>query len=251
MDNLRKNELEELKKFFVEDGWVDGLFQMLFFLEDVKVGMYLQEERRRRKLKRLRNMLYWFEGIYVSMRHGGYATKNKELYKQWNKFFRFERDAEKFLGYPSCCVRAHIIMTGSVKNSVYLYSIIKAIKEGRKPIQDLQQILSSVMFLHHYPCRIDCARSNELAEKYAQVIIKYNWLVADLLPDYKKHKIKVEIIDLQALSNLPTLVQDQLRNPNIVSLWGFNPIDVTEILENNMAFKETIAYGKQLLESFL
>ena len=85
MGKLLKNELEELKRFFVEWGWADGLFQILFLLEDVKPGVDVGLRRKRRKLKRLRSMLYWFD-LYVSTWHGGYATKNKDLYNEWNRY---------------------------------------------------------------------------------------------------------------------------------------------------------------------
>lgn len=245
MDEIRRNELKELKKFFVDEKWVDGLFQILFLLEDIKPGMDLQQERRR-KLKHLRNMLYWFD-LYVSIKHGGYATKNKKLYKQWNKFFGFKKDAEKFLGYPTCCVRAENLLNGHAKYSVYLYSIVKEIRAGKRTIKDLQQFIDFIMFLHHYPCRIDCNISNDLVRKYLQVIKKYYWLVEDILPDERKHKIKILKVALQALSNPP----DELRNTTITSQFGFYPIDIAEILENGRAFTENVEYGEYLLDSLL
>ena len=44
MDELMRNELEELKRFFVDNGWVDGLFQVLFLFENAKPGVYLQQK---------------------------------------------------------------------------------------------------------------------------------------------------------------------------------------------------------------
>jgi len=129
MNELLRTELEELKKFFVEIGWVDGLFQTLFLLEDAKPGVDLQGGK---KLKQLRNILSWFN-LHVSKRHGGYATKNEELYKGWNRIFGFKEDAEKFLGYPHCCVQAHNLGFGNpMTSAVSIYSIIKDIKSGRK-----------------------------------------------------------------------------------------------------------------------
>ena len=137
MNELLRTELQELKRFYVDNGWVDGLFQILFLLEDVKVGVYLQEDNGR-KLKQLRNMLYWF-GLHVSIRHGGYATKNKELYREWNKFFGFKLDAEKLLGYPNCCVAVHNSGFGGTITAVYLYTLIKEVRAGKKSKQHIRQ----------------------------------------------------------------------------------------------------------------
>ena len=154
MGKLLRNELEELKRFFVEGGWwTDGLFQILFLLEDVKPGVDLGLRRKRRKLKRLRSMLYWFD-LYVSTWHGGYATKNKDLYNEWNRVFGFKMDAERFLGYPSCCVLIQNLGFGSAHLGVHLYSIIKDVKFGRKTRQAIQQFLINLRFLHHFPCKI-------------------------------------------------------------------------------------------------
>lgn len=45
MEEIKRQELEELKKFFIDEGWEEGLFQILFLLEDVKPGVYLQHEK--------------------------------------------------------------------------------------------------------------------------------------------------------------------------------------------------------------
>ena len=198
MQELKRNELEELKKFLVDEGWVDGLFQILFLLEDTKIGVYLQGEQKRRKLKHLRNMLYWFD-LYVSMGHGGYATKNKGLYKEWNKFFGFKLDAEKFLGYPSCCVRVHNLHIPV--SIIHFYSLIKEIRFGRKSINDLRQFLINLRFLHHNPCKSNCIESINIERRFEYIIRKYSWLVNDLLPNFDKTKIKGLI---QSLELLPT-----------------------------------------------
>ena len=246
MEEIRRNELEELKKFFVDEGWVDGFFQILFLLEDVKAGVYLQQERKRKKLKHVRNMLYWFD-LYVSMRHGGYATKNSELYREWNKFFGFESNAEKFLGYPSCCVKVHNIHVPAYM--IHLYSSIKEIKSGRKSQIALRQFLINLRFLHHHPCKINCAYSINLERKFEAVIRKYQWLVKDLLRDFDGQRIRGLI---QNLELLPTqLSRDLLSNRNLLIKLEINSNDLREILENAESFRENLTYGKHLLESFL
>ena len=246
MEEIKKNELEELKKFFVDEGWVDGFFQILFLLEDVKVGVYLQQEKKRRKLKHLRNMLYWF-GLFVSMRHGGYTTKSEELDKEWNKFFGFDRNAEKFLDYPSCCVKVHNLNIPAYL--IQLYSLIKEIKLGRKSQVTLRQFLINLTFLHHHPCKINCAYSINIERAFEVVIIKYQWLVKDLLRDFQKQRI---IGLIQNLELLPTQVsRDLLYNGNLLVELEINSNDLRETLENAESFRENVTYGKHILESFL
>lgn len=223
MQELKRNELGELKRFFVGElkGWTDGFFQILFLLEDAKIGVYLQQEDERRKLKRLRNMLYWF-GLYVSMRHGGYATKNKGRYKEWNKFFGFERDTEKFLGYPSCCVRTYNLSISG--NTIGLYSLIKEIRFGRKSIKDLRQYIINERFLHHRPCKSNCIESINLERKFESVIRKYSWLVNDLLPDYDKQTIIGIVESLELLPTAPIPLRKEIFTDSILAELEINPI---------------------------
>lgn len=246
MQEIKRQELEELKKFLVDNGWVDGLFQILFLLGGAKPGVYLQKERKRRKLKLLRNMLSWF-GLYVSMKHGGYATKSEDLYKEWNKTFGFKLDAEKFLGYPNCCVEIHKSGFGSTIIGINLYSLIKEMKYGRKTRQDLQQFLINLKFLHHWPCKSSCKESILLERRFELVIKKYLWLVKELLLNYNKRKIEALI---QILELLPTS-SNLLKDRGLLSQLELNPDDVKEILENEKDFKDNISYGKRMLISFL
>ena len=246
MHDTKRHELEELKKFLVDIGWVDGLFQILFLLEDTKVGVWLQSERK--ELKQLRNMLYWFN-LYVSMRHGGYATKNKALYKEWNKIFGFELDAVKFLGYLACCVKIHKLGLGSNVIGVHLYSLIKEIRFGRKPKRALTQFLTNIRFLHHYPHKSSCVESINLERRFESVIAKYHWLVGDLLAGFDKQKIGSLI---QVLEFLPSqLPHTYLGNTTLLLELELNPDDLREILANGREFKDNLEYSKGILSSFM
>ena len=193
-------------------------------------------------------MLYWFK-LYVSIRHGGYATKNKELYREWNTIFGFERNAERFLDYPSCCVWIHNLGFGSAHLGAHLYSIIKDVRFGRKSRQAIQQFLINLRFLHHHPCKSNCVESISLNRKFESVIKKYHWLVGDSLHEFDKQKINGLI---QILEFLPTqLPRDKLKDVTLITQLEINPNDIKEILENGRAFRENIQFGIRILQSFL
>ena len=80
------------------------------------------------------------------------------------KFFGFERDAEKFLGYPHCCVRVHNLHIPI--NIIHLYSLIKEFRFGRKSINDFRQFLVNLRFIHHNPCKINCIESINLERRF-------------------------------------------------------------------------------------
>ena len=170
MKPLLRQELGELKNFFVANGWEDGLFQVLFVLENVKPGMYLQQTNQR-KLRQFNNMLLCFN-LHISLRHGGYATKNIGLFKEWNKFFGFKIDAERFLGYPPCCVRSHNSHLGDILSVIQLYSLVKAIRLKKSNILQLKQFILNRRFLHHNPCSINCEMSVILEKKFKTLINK-------------------------------------------------------------------------------
>ncbi len=249
MQELRREELTELKKFFVEIKWVDGLFQVLFLLEDAKPGVYLQQQDEKRKqLKQLRNILCWF-GLFVSMRHGGYATKNKTLYKKWNKIFGFKLDAVKFLGYPSCCVEARKSGPGSATIAIQLYLLIKEIKYGNKSMAELKKFVTNQHFLHHVQCKNECVESINLERKFETVMDEYSWLVGELVPAYYRQKIDGLIQNLELLSELLIPKKDKLADKALLLKFELNPTDIKEISNNAEEFKENIDFGKRILES--
>lgn len=247
MEEIKQQELLELKEWYVKEGrGIDILFQILFLLEDAKPGVKLQTSGRR--LRTLKKMLQWF-GLYVSTKHSGYATKDKALYNEWNKIFGFKEDAARLLGYPKCCVGVYKLSIHAF--DIQLYSFIKQIRLRRKSVDNLGQVISNFRFLHHIPCKIDCAESINLCQKYSLIINKYNWLVEDLLADYNKQKIKVLIQGLELLQETIYPVKAELQNQNLLHELGLEPDDVREILENEKSFDDNIKFGRRLLGYFL
>lgn len=196
-------------------------------------------------------MLYWFD-LYVSMRHGGYATKDERLHNDWNRFFGFKLDAEKFLGYPECCVR-DVSGFGSNLLLYQLYSLVKNIRYRRRSIAELRDFLKNYRFIHHVPCNFVCVNTIALERKYETAILKHIWLVRDLLNYHYSKKVK-DLIEL--FISLKEHTQErinmdirQLRDSNIIIRLEINPDDILEIVTNKRATRENIAYAVRLLRS--
>ena len=251
MDDLRKQELLELKDFFVSRGWIDGLFQILYVLEDVKPGMYLQQDNDKTGIKELKNILSWFE-LLISTRHGGYATKNGVLYKKWNRIFGFKMDAHEFLGYPKCCT-SDVVGFGSNLILFELYSLFKGIRQGTKNINELKEFLRKSRFLHHTSCSIRCRYSKTLETDFEKVITKYNWLVKELIEPH----IKREALGFLQLINQfkdyteKAAIYDiaEARERGIIQRIASNEQDILEIAINKDVSMRNIKFGVKLIEA--
>ena len=89
-----------------------------------------------------------------------------------------------------------------------------------------------------------------MGRKFAAVLKKYDWLVNDLLPGERKVRIKGLIQILKSL-NISPMQKHLYEDLRFLKQEGLNPIDVKEILDQGKPFKENIAYGVKLIESFL
>ncbi len=268
MDELLREELEELKYFFKKIDYVDRLFLILFILEDIKPGAdltaaaFTRERKkldklinlffRRKKSLQLRNMLKWFN-LYVS-EYDFYVSKNKRLCDEWDdirgNIAKLDNKADRFFGYPACCSKIYNeAKLGGVITILQLYPLIKEVRVGKKSVGALTIFVTNSRFIHHARCKINCEESILLERKYEEVIKKYYWLVKELLRSYYKKNINFYITGLK---NLPKTLKreeyrNKLRDASLSQNLGINIEDLKEIFENGRAFKENLKFGVKIL----
>ena len=281
MENLTQQELLELKRFF-KQGEEYLIFEILFVLESVKPGVFIHTLSRQRA-DSLANMLRWFN-LYVNTRSIPdigldkviwrrkistiwfnlrakriYATTDRNLYKDWNRFFLresyYSKNASRFLGYPQCCVDHSYNASFQFNTHFHLYSLVKDIRFGRKTIQHLQEFMINCRFITYMTCSIYCPNSLRNARNYDLVIKKYKWLVGDLLEKYFDSNVKSWIFDLASLAEINkkpdiyTRLVNLLINRDLVRKDGLNPDDITELVRNPSEARKNIAYGIRLLRA--
>lgn len=244
MEKWKQQGLFEIKRTFVERGWEDGLFQFLYVMENVKPGFWLQKIDRK-SLKKIRNVSGWFD-LYVSKKHGGYVTKDKTLYKSWNRIFGFELDAEKYIGYPACCVEHHNTKASKEKLFTDIYILIKLVKENRMQLHSFREIMLPMLLLNHMPCKATCRESHDLGVMYLKVLNKYGWLVEDLLPAFYE---RMEGGLVQCLERLPEMLKSDCSTYKELAKEGVPLLEYREILNNTVEFRQNLEYARQLLSS--
>ncbi len=193
-------------------------------------------------------------GLYVSFKHGGYVTYDKELYKSWDGFgfyVRKRKFGSYYLGYPNCCELRYNLTDQLL--SFHVYYIIQRIliNKDRKASAKLDMHIGDLSEIEEYqPCVVGCPKTHQRAQAFREVRKEFSsFLPSDYLA--KREKIaKESLLDSLKPINyqytqrtmkklLPLLKKNDLRHLFQLDDQFFE--EVEEFLDNPNSKKEMVA----------
>lgn len=149
------------------------LLELLEVIKGYKPGVFLELTTKNYDYSELISNLKGFIGktkLYMSLKKGGYISKDKNLIKEWEENNDKYINANKFIGYPKCCNLAFnktLEKNSYLIREIYWYYIIKT--HTIKEILSYSKINSYVSF---YPCSFNCKETIKFSKKIKNLIEK-------------------------------------------------------------------------------
>ncbi|MFA5406598.1 MAG: DUF483 domain-containing protein [Candidatus Nanoarchaeia archaeon] len=148
------------------------LLELLELIDGAKPGVFI-ESLDKDLLKNLSSLCKQL-GLFVSFKNNGYITKDWFLFKEWESSIEpILTLADKFIGYPSCCVKAFSkIVSLPLSRELYWYYNLMTHNND-----ELINYTRMVSYVNHFPCSFNCKETSMQRTKLFDIIRKYSYLL--------------------------------------------------------------------------